>query len=135
LFVIEFAASCRDCHCGRTLQALILCDPLALNVRLKTETSGQVAALFFRHRSANRTIEIERRIISHSGFFTAFRPAMMVNFEHFAPAKHSSTLQNAEVVKTDHLSFPELCRVVASTSSHSESAQQQFKPLPPNHLH
>jgi hypothetical protein len=72
LFVIEFAASCRDCHCGRTLQALILGDPLALNVRLKTEISGQVATLFFRHGSANRTIEIERRIISHLGSFTAF---------------------------------------------------------------
>jgi len=113
--MIDFAACWRDCHCGWTLEALILGDPLALNVRLETEISGQVEILLFRHRSANWTIEIERGIVSHLGFFTAFRPAKMV--------------------KIDHLSWPDLCSVVASTSSRSESARQHFKPPPPNDPH
>ena len=84
LIAIDYAASRQDCRCRQTLRALILGDPLALNVRLKAEASGQIETLLFRHRSANWAVEIERRKIVHLGFFTAFRPARMVNSEHFA---------------------------------------------------
>ena len=39
------------------------------------------------------------------------------------------------MVKIEHLSWPELCRVVASTSSRIESARQQFKQPPQKLLH
>lgn len=85
LFVSDYRASRRDCDCGRTVRTLILGDPPAFNMRLEAETSGQVKTLLLGYRSANWAIEIERRIIGHWRFSTAFRPSMMVNFEHFSP--------------------------------------------------
>jgi hypothetical protein len=65
LIFIDFAASLRDCHCGRMLRAVTLGDPLALNVRLKTENSGHVETPYLRHGTASGTTEIERGIIVH----------------------------------------------------------------------
>jgi hypothetical protein len=42
------------------LPAMVLGDPYALNVGLKTGVSGQVETLLCGHRCANGTIEIQR---------------------------------------------------------------------------
>jgi hypothetical protein len=76
------------CLCGRLLQAVIFGDPIALNVRRRTEISAHQDAPFCRRCSADWTLEIERRIIvGHASLLPLFGQPMMSNSEHCTPAK------------------------------------------------
>jgi hypothetical protein len=78
------------CFSDRPLRLVIFGDPIALNVRRRTEISVHQDAPFSRRCSANRTLEIERRIIpGHASLLPLFGQRMMANSEHSA-CEHSA---------------------------------------------
>jgi hypothetical protein len=74
----------------RPFRLAISRDPIALNVRLRTEIATHGGTFFFRRCSANRTLQFQRKIIAgHASLLRLFGQTLLVNLEHPA-CEHSA---------------------------------------------